>query len=307
MEQKMDQNKTDQILELLAKMNANQAEAKRERDADKAEAKRERDADKAEAKREREADKAERKAHHEEMMTSLKRMNAKMDAWLGKTEACREVTHACLEEEREPTPIETEVVVDQQEVPNGATEDRTGELRLVLRRHRQRKKRAQVNGGSARGRLTRRAVPAMRKGHVRRGPGKRCHRNGVRKPGRTSSTKIVKRDRQPAVGYRSPLRRRTKVTVVQGAPEGRTDDKQRRMHPECNSGIRRLSRTSGKRREGRTEKRDQHLEPKMVHHEVIRRSLHLEIAELMFESSVGLREPGDELLWKCRPPPKQKR
>jgi hypothetical protein len=62
-----------------------------------------------------------------------------------------------LEEEREPTPKETEVVADRQEVHKGAIEDRTGEQRLVLRHHRERKKRAQVNGGSACGRITRRA------------------------------------------------------------------------------------------------------------------------------------------------------
>jgi hypothetical protein len=175
-----------------------------------------------------------------------------------------------LEEEEEQTLEEMEAVEEPQDVPIGATdeeairatEDRAGELRLVLRRRTQRKKRAQVNGGprqkfaAFRGRFTRRAIPAMRKGHVRRRPGKRCHRNGVRRPGRTCGTRIVKRDRQPAVGYRSPLKRRTKLTVVKGAPEGRTEDKKRRTRPECNSGIRRLSRTSGNRREGRTEKRD---------------------------------------------------
>jgi hypothetical protein len=182
-----------------------------------------------------------------------------------------------------------------------------------VRRHRQRKKQAQFNGGprqkfaAFRGHVTHCAVPAMRKGHVRTGPGKRCHRNGVRRPGRTSGTRIVKRDWQPAVGYRSPLKRRTKVTLVQGALEGRTDDKKRRTRLECNSGIRRLSKTSGNRREGRTEKRDQHLEAKMMHREIIRRSLRLEIAKLMIESSVRLQEPGDGTLWKCRPPPKWKR
>jgi hypothetical protein len=112
-------------------------------------------------------------------------MMAKMDAWLGKTEACPEVTLAYLEE-KEPAPDEPKVVAEQQEVPEGATDEegfgateyRTGEQCLAMRRHRQRKKRAQGNGGprqkfaAARGRFTRRAVPAMRKGHVRRGPGK---------------------------------------------------------------------------------------------------------------------------------------
>jgi hypothetical protein len=240
-------------------------------------------------------------------------MRAEMDAWLGG------VMHAYLEEE--PASEEPKAMEEPRDAHIGATveeaigaaKDRAGEQHLAVKRHRQRKKRAQVNCGprqrfaTARGRFTRRAIPAMRKGHVCRGPCKRCHRNGVRRPGRTSGTRIVKRDQQPAVGYRSPLKRRTEVTVVQGAPEGRTDNKKRLTCPECNSGIRRLSKTSGNRREGRTEKRDQRLEAKMMHREIIRRSLRLEITKLMIESSVGLREPGNGTLWKCQPPPKRKR
>jgi hypothetical protein len=189
---KMEQNKTEQILELiLARMDAN----------------------------ERKMD-----SNHERMM-------AKMDAWLGKTEACREATEdceertkACLEEEKEPAPEEPKAVAESGEVLEGATdeetsggtEDRTGEQRLAMRRHRQQKKRAQVNGeprqkfAAARGRFTRRAVPAMRKGHVRKGPGMKCRRSGIRGPGKTSGTRIVKRDQQRAVGCRSPLKRHTK-------------------------------------------------------------------------------------------------
>jgi hypothetical protein len=58
---------------------------------------------------------------------------------------------------------------------------------------------------------------------------------------------------------------------------------------------------------GWTGKRDQHLEAKKTHNEVIRKSLDLEIARLMVESPVGLREPGNGTLWKCRPLPKRKR
>jgi hypothetical protein len=32
-----------------------------------------------------------------------------------------------------------------------------------------------------------------------------------------------------------------------------------------------------------------------------------EVIELVVESSIGLREPGDGLLWKCWPPPKRKK
>jgi hypothetical protein len=241
------------------------------------------------------ANRRERKAHREEM-------RAKMDAWLGG------VTHAYLEEEpavEEPQDVHIGAT-DEEAIR--ATEDRAGEQRLAVRRHRQRKKRAQVNGGPRQkfaALFTRRAIPAMRKGHIRRGPGKRCHRNSVRRPGRTSGTRIVKRDWQPAVGYRSPLKPRTKVTVVQGAPEGRTDDKRRRTCSECNSGIWKLNRVSHTGKKGRTEKR--RLERMETDREIIRRSLRLEIAKLMIESSVGLREPGNGKLWKCRPPPKRKR
>jgi hypothetical protein len=78
-------------------------------------------------------EKAERKAHHEEMMAGLKRMNAKLDAWFGKTEAC-------LEEEKEPAPEEPKAVAETKEVPEGATgeeaigvtEDRSRNLRLAV-------------------------------------------------------------------------------------------------------------------------------------------------------------------------------
>jgi hypothetical protein len=68
-------------------------------------------------------------ANHEEMMASLKRLNATADAWLENMEAC-------LEKE-EPAPEETEAVEEPQKVPEGATdeetfgatEDRAGEQR----------------------------------------------------------------------------------------------------------------------------------------------------------------------------------
>jgi hypothetical protein len=89
--------------------------------------------------------------------------------------------------------------------------------------------------------------------------------------------------------------------------EGRTDEKRRRTHPECDSGIRKLNKVSRTRKRGRIMKRDQRLDRKKTYIEAIRKSLCMEIPKLIFESSIGLREPGDRLLWKCRPPPKQKR
>jgi hypothetical protein len=149
-----------------------------------------------------------------------------------------------------------------QEVPNGATDeetigaakDRSRDLRLAAGCRGQFKKRTKRDGGFRQeytatvGRPTRRIVPAMRKGKLRSGPGKKC-RSGLRgqsKASRNGQTKMIG-------------------------------------------------------------KRHRRLERKKTHREAIRKSLGMEIAKLKVESSIGLREPGDGILWKCRPPPKRKR
>jgi hypothetical protein len=316
-----------------AKRKADKEEMMARMDADKAEVKREREADKAESK-------AERKADKEEMMAM---MDAKMDYNQEKTEtainslrSCFRETGACLEEEEEQTPEEMEaveepqevldgvmeveeepapepreVVAESREVPEGATdeekfgatEDRAGELHLAVRRHRQQKKRAQVNGGppqkfaAFRGRVTHRAVPALLKGHVRKGPRRNRH-SGVREPGKTSSSRI---------DGRSLKQRQIKGNVARDTPGGRTCEKRRQTHPECNSGIRRLNKTSGNGVRGRIIKRDQRLETKRTRHEATRQDQRLEIVKIAADLSVRLREPSDGTLWKCRPPPKRKR
>jgi hypothetical protein len=58
-------------------------------------------------------------------------------------EETQEVLEGVMEVEEEPAPEETEVVVERQEVPEGAldeetfgaTEDRTGEQHLAVRHH----------------------------------------------------------------------------------------------------------------------------------------------------------------------------
>jgi hypothetical protein len=275
----MEQITVEQILELLAKMNANQA-----------------------------------------------RMIAKLDARLGEVKACEGTTKAFLEEKKEPTPEETGAVEEPQEVPEGVveveeeptpeetevmtesrevpkggtdeetragTEDRTGEQRLAVRRHRQQKKRAQVNGGplqkfaAARGRFTRHAVPAMRKGHVRRGLGMKYRRSGIKGLGKTSGNRME---------GRSLKQRRPEYNVVPGTAKGKTCEERRRTRLECNDGIR-----------GRGARQHRRLERKKTHSEAIGQKLDVKIAKFIFESYIRLREPGDWLLWKCRPPPKRKR
>jgi hypothetical protein len=50
-----------------------------------------------------------------------------------------------------------------------------------------------------------------------------------------------------------------------------------------------------------------HLERRKELYDAIEPTLGPEIAKRVVGTSIRLREPGDWLLWKCRPPPKQKR
>jgi hypothetical protein len=54
-------------------------------------------------------------------------------------------------------------------------------------------------------------------------------------------------------------------------------------------------------------KQHRRLERKKTNSEAIRKSLGMEVAKLIVESPIGLREPGDGILWKCRPPSKRNR
>jgi hypothetical protein len=146
------------------------------------------------------------------------------------TEACPVKTRAFLEK-KEPTPEEAQAVAKPQEVPEGATgeetigaaKDRSRDPGLAVGCRGQLKPRTKRDGrlrqeyASTVGQPTRPAVPAMRKGALRKGPGKKC-RSGLRGQNKASRNgkggRIVKRDQQPAVGYRSPVKRQTKNKVV---------------------------------------------------------------------------------------------
>jgi hypothetical protein len=228
-------------------------------------------------------------------------MKAELKAWLGEMKACREateacegVTHACLEERKEPAPKETEVVAEPEEVPEGATDaetigaakDRSRDLHLAVGCRGRLKTRTKRDGrlrqecAATVRRLTRRFVPALRKGGLRKGPGKRRRRNGVRGPGETSGSRMEGRGLK---------QRRIKDNVVRGAPKERT----RKVFE---NDIRdRSARMSIMRRNGRRVQ------------EAFRHKFEPETAKLVVESPIGLQEPGDELLWKFRPPPKRKR
>jgi hypothetical protein len=158
------------------------------------------------------------KASQEEILAEMNVIQRKMDAWLGGMKACRVAPEACEEktgaclEKKEPSPEATEAVEKFQEVPEGstdeetigATEGRSEDLRPAVRCRGQLKTRTSQDGGSRQGcaavvgRPTCRSAPAMRKGHVRRGPGKKCRGSGIRERGKVSGNgkrgRIVKRD-----------------------------------------------------------------------------------------------------------------
>jgi hypothetical protein len=98
------------------------------------------------------------------------------------------------------------------------------------------------------------------------------------------------------MGYGDPWKQQTKNKVVRGTPEAWAGEKRRRMRLECNHGI-----SDQGARQCLLLKRERMLNM------VIRKSLGMEIGKLMVVSSIRLQEPGDRLLWKCRPPPKRKR
>jgi hypothetical protein len=243
----------------------------------------------------------------ESIKTEIKSNHQKMDACLGETkalpettEACPVKTHACLEEEEKPAPEEKEVVAKPQEVPEGATEqetigateDRPRNLRLAVGCRGRLKTRTKPDGRlrqectAAVGWPTRRSVPAIRKGGLRKGPGKKC-RSGIRVPGRTLGSRMEGRNLK---------QRRPKYNVVRGTAKGRACEERRRTRLECNNGIR-----------GRGARQHRRQKRKKTHSEAIRQKLDVKIAKFIFESHFRLREPSDGILWKCRPPPKRKR
>jgi hypothetical protein len=305
---KVEQSTMEQILELLVMMNANQAKM----EANQARLDAKWDADKAESKAERKADKEEMMA---KMNANQARMEAMLDACLGETKALPETTEACpvktraCPEKREPAPEETEPVAESEGVPEeaiGAAKERSRDRRLAVRCRGRLKTRTKRDGrlrqecAATIGRPTRRSVPAIRKGGLRKGPGRMCRRSCIRGQIKASRNgkrgRIVGRDQQPAVGYRSPLTQHTKQIVVRDTPEGRVCEKRRRTQPRCNSGIK-----------DRGMKQRPHLGRVKKFIEADGQNFGLEVVERTVGSSTILRSPSIWLLWKCRPPPKRKR
>jgi hypothetical protein len=136
------------------------------------------------------------------------------------------------------------------------------------------------------------------------------------------ATEDRSRNLRLAVGCRGQLKTRTKrdgrlrqeCAPAVGRPTRRTVPATRKGVLRKGPGIksRRIvikgrGKASGNEMRGKIMKRRRRLDGKKTHSEAISKSLCMEITKLIFESSVRLREPGDELLWKRRPPPKRRR
>jgi hypothetical protein len=256
----------------------------------------------------------------ESIKTEMKANDQKMDACLGEAKALLETTEACpvktraCPEKREPAPEETESVAETEGVPKGATEqetigateDRPRNLRLAVRCRGRLKTRTKRDGrlrqecAATIGRPTCRSVPAICKGGLRKGPGRMCCRSCIR--GQTKASRngkrgrIIGRDQQLAVGYRSPLKQHTKDIVVRETPEGRVCEKRRWTQLRCNSGM----------KEGVMKQRP-HLGTGKTFIEAVGQNFGLEVVERTVGSLTILRSPSIWLLWKCWPPPKRKR
>jgi hypothetical protein len=224
--------------------------------------------------------------------THYGRVIAKLDARLGEVKACEGTTKVFLEK-KGSAPEEPDSVAEPKEVPESAmeqetgqdAEDQTGELRLAVRRHRQRRKRAEENSGprqkfaAFRGRVTRRPIPALIKGHVRKGPRRNRH-SDIRGPGKASGSRMEDGDLK---------QQRIKDNVVRGAHKERT-------RPVFENGMRNqgtrksILRTNGRRV-----------------YEAFQHKFETKAVKTAVVSPIGPQEPGDWLLWKCRPPPKRKR
>jgi hypothetical protein len=183
----------------------------------------------------------------EQLIAKLKADREEMTAWGTETKACREATETCegnteaFLEKKESAPEETKAVAETEEVPEGATdeeaigvtEDQSRNLRLAVRCRGRLKTRTKCNGRlrqdcAATVRWpTCHFVPALRKGGLRKGPGKKC-RSGIKGPSRTLGCRM---------GGRSLKKRQTKFNVVQGTPKDRTCEKRQRSQLECNNGI----------------------------------------------------------------------
>jgi hypothetical protein len=157
-------------------------------------------------------------ANYEEMRADMNAYYEKMDAYYDREEARMDayyegmiaIIKECLgrtEAKKESTPKETETVGEPQEVPEGATDakaigaakDRSRDLRLAvgcrghLKTRTKRDGRLRQECAATVGRPTRRFVPALRKGGIRKGPVKECRRSGIRVPGRTLGNRMTDR------------------------------------------------------------------------------------------------------------------
>jgi hypothetical protein len=226
----------------------------------------------------------------EQLIAKLKADREEMTAWGTETKACQEATETCEEnteaflEKKESAPEEPKAVAETEEVPEGVTDeeaigvtkDRSRNLRLAVKCRECLKTRTKCDYqlrqdcAATVGRPTCRFVPALRKGGLRKGPGKKC-RSGIKGPSRMLGCRM---------GGRGLKQQWIKDNVVRGAHKERT-------RPVFENGIRyqgarkSILRTNGRRV-----------------YEAFQHKFETKAVKTVVVSPIRLWKPGDWLLWK---------
>jgi hypothetical protein len=264
----MDQSKMEEIMEFLRAI-----EHKRE-------------ADKAESMANQLRMEAEMEANQEKMDPIEQKMTAKMDAMqatldsqleetmacLGETKASSETTESC-EGKSHACPLKTEAEKESAPEDAGAVAESQEVPKGATGKE-------AIGVTDDRSRNLRLAVGCRRQLETRT-----KHDGGSRQ--------------ECAAAVGRPTRRSVSVMHRRGLRRG--------PGKKCRRGLKGRGKTSGNGMRETIGKQRRLLERKKTHSEAITKSLGMETAKLMVESPIGLREPGDGLLWKCRPPPKRKR
>jgi hypothetical protein len=196
----------------------------------------------------------------ESIKTEMKANHQKMDACLGETKALPETTEAC--------PVKMHACLEEEEKP--APE----ETEVVA-------KPQEVPEGATEQEMIGATEDRARNLHLAVGCS-RCLKTRTKRNGR------LRQECAATIGW--PTRRSVPALCKGGFRRG--------PGKKCHSGIGGRGITSGSGRRGMIRKRQRRLARRKTFYDAVELTLGPEIIRLVVESSIGLREPGDWLLWK---------
>jgi hypothetical protein len=215
-------------------------------------------------------------------------MMAKIDFWLDKMEACLKKTEATEE-------IETES--EHQEVPKeeaaldtiGVMKERYRDRHLAVRRSGQPKKLTQGNGGS------RKKLAAACRGMTR-------HAGVARRNGRGHTGLKVEQRRRKIADHGQCLKGNLEKTDVREETSGETGRHQWTKEPRLKKAATSEEGEDNRQRHQRTEQ-----ETGATSVKTFRKTIELEIAKQIAETSIRLLKMSVTTLWRGQPSPKRKK